>query len=518
MNLLVTGAASLLGQALLSGLPPGVSARAVDKELPNAISNVELMAGDLRDDAFLERALDGISHIVHLSPLYTRFGNDTATLENATKASYQLAIAARKRNVERIILGSTLDLFADLWVRYQVDEGWRTRPQPTVGQLSPYLAELTVREVTRETGVPTFCLRFGHVVDDSMVADSPADPRWLHVNDAVAAVWKALEVEASGWQVLHISAAGDQAAVPNARSALEPFSFEPAHQFLGPDDGFPEFAAPLPEPMPSRPIRRVVIFGAGGPLGSAATEALKNDYELRLADIRPVEEAVAAKPQFPGAPLPVAPEAPHEWRIMDMRSAEQVMDACDGMDAIINCAVLRQSPDSAFGVNSIGAYHVMEAAVAHGIRRVVHTGPYLTSQKGAAGYQWDDWIVDDTPARPGIDWVYQPSKFIAKEIVRIYAEYYGLVVPALAYVHLRNPGIEVQFPDVPPGWRISPFSVSWSDAALSVKAALEVKSLPSPFEFFHIGAELPHGVYPMDKAKRLLGWEATDFFEDLYSR
>ena len=56
------------------------------------------------------------------------------------------------------------------------------------------------------------------------------------------------------------------------------------------------------------------------------------------------------------------------------------------------------------------------------------------------------------------------------------------------------------------------------DPELGLKAALEVESLPSPFEFIHIGAELPHGVYPMDKAKRLLGWEATDFFEDLYSR
>ena len=330
-------------------------------------------------------------------------------------------------------------------------------------------------------------------------------------------------MKTTGWQLLHISAAGEQAAVPIARAEAEPFAYTPAHRFIGPDDPFPVAGAspalirPGRSPIPPRPIRRVVVFGAGGPLGAAVATELQDDYELRLADIRPVDEAAAAEPQFPGAPLPTPPQPPHEWLVMDMRDADQVMDACEGMDAIVNCSVLRSDPADAFRVNTVGAYHVMRAAVDLGIQRVVHTGPYLLSQQGPSGYRWDDWIVDDAPARPGTDWVYLPSKLLGKEICRIYAEHYGLEVPALAFVHLRNQDIQA-YPDSPPGWRLYPFSVSWRDAARAVRAGLEVDELPSPFEFVHIGAELPHGVYPMGKAKRVLGWEAVDTFENLYTR
>ena len=459
-----------------------------------------------------------MSTVLHLAPLTTRLGNDTDTLDHATRGTYQLALAAAEAGVERIIQGSTLDLFATLWARYRVDEGWRPRPQPEVDQLSAYLAEVALREVSRETGVAALCLRYGHVVDDAQTAGTAADPRWVHIEDAVLATLRALEVDAAGWQVLHISAAGEQAAVPVARAVQEPFSYVPVHAFLRDGDPFPAVTNPAPEPIPVRPIRRVGIFGAGGPLGAAVTEALQDSYELRLADIRPVEEAAAAEPQFPGAPLPTPPHPPHTWQVMDIRELDQVMAACEGMDAIINCSVLRSDPADAFRVNALGAYHVMAAAVAHKIKRIVHTGPYLVTQEGAAGYRWDDWIVDDVPARPGTNWIYLPTKLLGKEICRIFAEHYGLEVPALAFVHFRNPDMRIRFPDTPPGWRLYPFSVSWTDAALAVRAALEVEALPSPFEYIHIGAELPHGMYPMEKAKRLLGWEARDHFEEYYAR
>lgn len=518
MHLLVTGAASLLGRAVLAALPSDKGARAVDIAFPEPVTGAEMMAGDLRDVDFLAQAMAGVTAVLHLAPFATRLDDDTSTLDHATRGTYQVALAAAEVGVGRIVLGSTLDLFTDLWTRYRIDEGWRPRPQPCVDQLSAYLAEVTLREVTRETGVPALCLRFGRIVDDATAASAPSDPRWLHVEDAVAATLRALEVEAAGWQVLHISAAGEQAAVPIARAALEPFSYAPAHTFQRAGEPFPTVSSPAPEPIPSRPIRRVVIFGAGGPLGAAVTETLQDSYELRMADIRTAEEASAAEPQFPGAPLPTPPQPPHTWQVMDVREQAQVMAACEGMDAIVNCSVLRNDAAEAFRVNALGAYHVMRAAVAHKIRRIVHTGPYLIAQEGAAGYRWDDWVVDDVPARPGTDWVYLPSKLLGKEVCRIFAEHYGLEVPALAFVHLRNPDIEVQFPDVPPGWRLYPFSVSWTDAALAVRAALEVRALPAPFEYFHIGAELPHGMYPMDKAKRLLGWEARDRFEEYYTR
>ncbi len=159
----------------------------------------------------------------------------------------------------------------------------------------------------------------------------------------------------------------------------------------------------------------------------------------------------------------------------------------------------------------LGAYNVMAAAVAHGIHRVVHTGPFMMGDRGAFGYDWDTTIVDDAPPRPGIGWVYIPSKLAGQEICRIFAEHFGLSVPALAFAQFVNP-------DVEPPHGVAPLSVSWEDAARAVRAALEVETLPHPYEYFHIGVDLPHGVFPIEKAHSLLGWRARDLLEAFYLR
>jgi len=185
------------------------------------------------------------------------------------------------------------------------------------------------------------------------------------------------------------------------------------------------------------------------------------------------------------------------------------MAACAGMDAIINCTVLRNDPADAFLVNTLGAYNVMRAAVAHGIQRVVHTGPFMLGAHDRTGYDWDHDIVDDVPPRPGRDWVYFMSKYFGQEICRIFAEAHGLVVPALTFCQFVEPS-------TPCGPYIHPLTISWGDAARAIRCALETPALPSPFEYFHIGADLPHGVFRNDKAKRLLRWQPHDTLEMHY--
>ena len=280
--------------------------------------------------------------------------------------------------------------------------------------------------------------------------------------------------------------------------------YAPQHDFH--DRRPSEAAVPVVQPVPQvrpRPIRKVVIFGAGGPLGSVVAAELAADYELLLTDLQPIE-ALLANPQqqAPGAPLPVEPTPPHTWRAVDVCDSAQVMAACADADAIINLSVVRYGVSPSFRVNMLGAYNVMAAAVAHGIQRVVHTGPFMLGDRGAFGYDWDTYIVDDVPPRPGIEWVYIPSKLAGQEICRIFAEHYGLSVPALAFAQFVNP-------DVEPPHGVAPLSVSWQDAARAVRAALEVETLPHPYEYFHIGVDLPHGVFVTEKAERLLGWQAA---------
>ncbi len=503
--LLLTGANHFLARALLASLPEDQPIRAVDTAFDAPLPTADTHTGDLRDQAFVDAMVDGVDTLIHLAPITVSLGNETDTLDHATRGTYQLIKAAGEGGA-RVILGSSLDLFASLWDRYRVDETWRPQPSTELPVLCAYLAEVVTREVVRVTRTPAICLRFGTLVDSISAAQQADDPRRLHVDDAIAAIHSALAADVTGWRIFHISA-GENAAVPLARAADEPLNFTPQHTF-GSQSTPPSPAKP--SPIPARPIRNVVVFGAGGPLGSQLAEDLTQHYTVRLTDVASAEELGKRPPQSPGAPLPKPPASPHTWEIVDVRDPDQVMAACAGMDAIINVSVVRHDPADAFRVNTLGAYNVMRAAVAHGIHRVVHTGPFMLGERGAGGYDWDDYVVDDVPPRPGTGWVYIPSKLLGQEICRLFADQFGLSVPTLTFCAFRNP-------DVPSRY-IHPLSVSWQDAARALRCAVAAPEMPSPYETMHIGAELPHGVFPIDKAKRLLGWRPQHTFEDLYRR
>lgn len=515
--LLITGANSLLGRAFLEACSPAQSIRAVDLAFdPPAVgtesrvspAGVETLTGDLCDQAFVDAIVDGVDTVLHLAAMTPDAADESSAVDHATRGTYQLVKAAGERGA-RVVLGSTLDLFAPLWDRYRVDESWRTRPQPQIGTLCAYLAEVATREVVRVTGTVAICLRFGSIVDSEMAAQQPYDPRWLHVDDAVAAVQRALDIDVTGWRIYHIAAAGEHVAVPVTHAGDEPLRYTPKHDFAEFQTTRPARPIPsTPAPISPRPIRNVVVFGAGGPLGAAVAAELADRYTLRLTDVKPVEALMQGPPQSAGAPLPTPPTPPHTWQVVDVRNAAEVMAACAGMDAIVNVSVVRHDPADAFRVNTLGAFHVMQAAVAHGIHRIVHTGPFMLGERGAGGYDWDDFIVDEVPPRPGTGWVYLPSKLLGQEICRIFAEYYSLSVPTLTFCAFRNP-------DVPSRY-VHPLSVSWQDAAQAIGCALAITDLPSPYEYFHIGADLPHGVFPNLKAKTLLGWQPRHTFEDIY--
>jgi nucleoside-diphosphate-sugar epimerase len=188
-----------------------------------------------------------------------------------------------------------------------------------------------------------------------------------------------------------------------------------------------------------------------------------------------------------------------------------VLAACEGMDAIVNCTVVRPDLEKAFRVNTVGAYNVVRAALAHGIRRVVHTGPQVVSLDRAPGYWWDFDVPPDVPARPGVH-LYHHTKFLGQELCRIFAEEHGLEVPVLQFSLFVNPQT------AHPGPRsVGPLSVSWDDAGYAMRRALEVAALPSPFEVMHILADLPHGKFSNAKAKRLLGWHPRDTLAHLWT-
>lgn len=491
MRILITGANTALARAVLAALPDTAQIRLVDTTIAmpaTRSSQIESFTGDLCNLDFAAAAVAGMDTIIHLAPLALS-GNDLADLDRATHGSYHLFTAAAAAAVRRFILGSSLALFDRLPLHWKLDERWRPRPTSAVADLCPWLSELCVRELARDLALPVYCMRFAALADEA----SSTSLCQLSAADVGIAIREALSFDQPGWSIRHVSSAR------NMRPEAAP---GPWRSFLQP-----------PDPVPARSIRKVVIFGAGGPLASMTALTLAPDYVLRRTDIEPLAQITARNnPQLPGAPLPQPLPAPHEEQVVDITDYNAVSQACDGVDAIINCAVIRHNPELAFRVNTLGSYNVMRAAVAHGINRVVHTGPYQVAPIGTTSYPWDYDIPDDAPPRPGCGHplqMYFHSKLLGQEICHIFADYHGLTVPILLFVQFVNPQHSHDIP-------LYPFAVSWHDAARAIRRALEIPTLPSPSEVFHVSVDLPHGVFRSEKVHRLLGWEPQDLLSYLW--
>ena len=235
----------------------------------------------------------------------------------------------------------------------------------------------------------------------------------------------------------------------------------------------------------------VLIIGASGPVAAAAIKALEPYHTLRLADIKELE-------------------SDHEMLIVDITDPAEVLEAASGMNAIINCTVLRDDIVKSFDVNIRGAYNVMKAAVEHGIQRVVHTGPQMVMQ----GIYVDDFLITaDPPTRPGTN-LYGLTKYLSLEVCRIFAEEHDIQVICFLYCGFRNSPDE----DARPEGEVGPFIVSWEDTGQAFKLALEVERLPRNFEVFNIMADLPHRKHINTRARSLLGFQPKENFQRLWDR
>jgi len=520
-RVLVTGGKSSLARAAAAAFGSEFELTLADFEPFDAVAGVKTVAGDMGDPAFVTEIVQGVEIILHLDPLQAAQRPDADAIDTTARGTYVLATEAKKAGVARFILGSSLILFERLPAQWNVTEVWQPRPRPTLDALCPFVAELSLRECARLGEMIPLCLRFGQIITDEEIGAQPPNPNWLHLDDALHAIHCALTFERDPSQsrhanwIFHVTAGGDGAKIRLADAANKPLEYTPQHTFAPTRESvgwqrdnrtMHQVLAPMERA--SRPIRNIVIFGAGGPVGAATAQELQQTYRLRLTDYRDLADiASEAVPQFEGAPIPKPFEAPHENRVVNVTDYAQVSAACEGMDAIINLTVLRQELVQAFRVNTLGAYNIMRAAVAHDIRRVVQTGPAQNLLPEADGYYWDYDVPEALP-RPGTA-LYFHTKFLGQEICRVFAENYGLEVPNLLFQQFANPTIP---------FGLTQFSVSWQDSALAIRRALEVPSYPFPYEVLNISCDLPHGKYSNTRAKSVLNWQPRDNMEDHYQR
>jgi hypothetical protein len=240
---------------------------------------------------------------------------------------------------------------------------------------------------------------------------------------------------------------------------------------------------------------KVLILGANGYLGPHTVKALEEFHELRVTDIKP----------------PAQPSR-HEFIHVDITSLEQVRKAAEGVDAIINLSVLRSDRKLAFDVNTLGCHNMMVAAVEHGIRRVINTGPHLVVS-GPPYDRFDFGILPDSPPQPGTH-LYGLSKSLGQEICRVFTEHHDIYVQEYLFYAFRDAATLTRGADA------TPFSISWGDAGEVFRLGLEIDlaRLPSRCEVFFVFADMPHGKYANDKAKQILGLRFKDDLSPLWRK
>ena len=247
---------------------------------------------------------------------------------------------------------------------------------------------------------------------------------------------------------------------------------------------------------------KVLILGANGELGPHVVRALEHRHQLRLTDINDLETQ-------------------HEYFRADAADLGQVVAAAEGMDVIINLSVLRKDRRLAFDVNARGCYNMMTAAVEHGIRRVVNTGPFYVVA-GPTYERFDHMIGPDVPHQPGT-YLYALTKSLGQEICRVFTESHDIHVMDLLFYMLLDSethNVESGSPIANVGHDLVPYTISWRDAAEAIRCALyvEMDKLPSRSEVFFVFPDLPHQKFSSEKARRLLGWEPKDQLDQFWKK
>ncbi len=438
-------------------------------------------------------------------------------LDHASRGTWNLLTTTKAK---RYVLLSSMRMFSAYGPGWHIDESWAPRPSTEIDQLAPYLAEVASREISRIRPIECLILRLDEVTFPQVFETGPVRPNWIHIDDAVSAIAGAVNAKpaepgGNRWSPFHLVSGGTDSHYPAGRASREPLLWDANHRGPGTapmivlDPTWP----PLPGPIVDLPApRTIAILGAGGPLGAITTAMLERNHVLRLSDFRALDEIAGLPPQSEGSPLPAPPAAPHSEVQADVTDPSAVRDVVEGMDAVINCTVMRHDPVQAFRVNTLGAYNVMRSAVDAGVSRVVHTGPILTWAPHPAGYN-DDRSIDSTvPPRPG-DNLYCVSKHLGQEICRIFAERHVIACPTLLFSGFIDPGTSERNGDVP-----GPFTISWNDSGRAMAAAATVEHLPEPFPLLHILADSPHDRFTNYNARRILNWEPIDRLDHLWQR
>ena len=242
MRILLTGAASPLGRAIIDELGKNHQLRLFDNDPVEADPRHEVVTGSVTDADRVWSAMRDIEVVLHTGEPPSQLPDDELArdqmlLDLATRGTHVLCKAAVEAGVKRVVYGSTLDLFEPYPDDVYISEMWKPQPAPHMVTMSRYLGELTCREFARDFHISMTALRLGRLVREDEVAGQDADLLWLDPRDAARAFAGTLSrdtsqspVWSSRWALYHVCA-----LPPNPKyliaAATGAIGFEPQHNF-----------------------------------------------------------------------------------------------------------------------------------------------------------------------------------------------------------------------------------------------------------------------------------------------
>ncbi|MCX7670336.1 MAG: NAD(P)-dependent oxidoreductase [Anaerolineae bacterium] len=235
----------------------------------------------------------------------------------------------------------------------------------------------------------------------------------------------------------------------------------------------------------SRPSlrRRVLVTGASGEMAAILLPALRERYELLLADRRPLTE-------------PVSPP----FFCADITDYPAIRPLFDGVDTVVHLAAhLTEEWEALYADNIAGTYNVLRAAAEAACRRVIFASSSHVILGGWSGAPLDS----DAPVRPLS--LYGASKACGEALAAYFAFQRGLSVICLRLGWVTP----YDHPRMTPGSRALDLLITPGDLVRLMIAAIEA---PEDLRFTILPglSNNAHKRMAIDDTRRILGYAPQD--------
>ncbi len=171
-------------------------------------------------------------------------------------------------------------------------------------------------------------------------------------------------------------------------------------------------------------MKKILITGAAGGIGTYLRDTLRPKYALRLSDIRPLE----------------SPRQDEEFVATDITDLGAVTSLVEGVDGIVHLGGISKEDawDPILQSNFVGTYNLYEAARQCGVKRVV----FASSNHAVGFYRRNQIIGTNVTVRP--DSRYGVSKAFGEALGSLYADKYGLEVTCIRIGNVADAPVDVR--------------------------------------------------------------------------